>query len=63
MALNSQVKRLGRVRSSVRADMWPPPPMLPEAFVRKFPELKTYNDDMRRWAERVRNMMITDGTS
>ena len=60
MAINVQVKRLGRIKSKMRTDLWPPPPMLPEGFVRRFPELKTFNDDMKRWAERLRNMTEPD---
>lgn len=55
MAINAQVVRLGRVRQRVRVDLWPDPPQIPEEMVRRFPELRKFNEDFRLWSERVKN--------
>jgi len=53
-AVNVQVTRLARVRTKVRTDLWPDAPQLPESFVRRFPELREFNDELRRFVELVR---------
>lgn len=53
-SVNVQVTRLARVRTKVRADLWPDAPQLPEEFVKRFPELAQFNDEMRRFVELVR---------
>jgi hypothetical protein len=60
MAINSQVKRLVKIRSQQRSDPWPEPPLLPPEIVAKFPELRLFNEAMKLWSERVRNLTEPD---
>jgi len=60
MSMESQVRRLGRVRQKIRTDLWPDPPQLPESFVKRFPELRQFNEDIQQWNERIRNASEID---
>lgn len=56
MPASVQVRRLVRVRASVRDAQFPLPPELPESFVRRFPELADWNREFLIWAERVQTL-------
>lgn len=62
MSIQSQVRRLGRVQQKIRTDLWPDPPQLPESFVKRFPELEKFNEDLRQWNERIRNSTEMDAS-
>jgi len=51
-----QVRRLVRVQARVRDAQFPLPPALPDAMVRRFPELGDWNRDFLVWAERVQGL-------
>lgn len=61
MPLSDQVKRLGRVRSKIRTDLWPDIPQIQGPILDKFVELRKFNEDMRLWSEQIRNMTELEG--
>lgn len=63
MAMPSQVVRIARIRQKVRTDLWPEAPQLPEKFVKRFPELEQFNEDLRTFVQQMRNATEPDDTA
>lgn len=60
MGMRSSVVRLARVRQKIRMDLWPDAPQLPESFIRRFPELQEFNEELKLFVERMRNATEPD---
>ena len=56
MSIPIQVRRLSRVRQKVRSDLWPEVPQIPEEMTRRFTEFRKFNQDLKLWSERLKNL-------